>query len=61
MEQRPRDCLDVLAVDREHYDHTGQRDDREELQPAAQQAWGEGHGHVWGQGTGAEYWVLGAW
>jgi len=48
VQQRAPDRLDVLAIDGEHDDDTGQRNDGEEFQPAAQQAWREGEGH-WGR------------
>src|SRR6266566_2234240 len=51
VQQRAPDRLDVLAIDGEHDDDTGQRDDGEEFQPAAQQAWREGEGH-WGRNYG---------
>src|SRR5207244_12070146 len=46
MEEGVGDGYDVHAVDHEHHDDAHQRNDSEELQPAAQQAGGEGEGHV---------------
>src|SRR5438876_835853 len=46
VQQRAHDSLEVLAIHDEDDDYTGQGDYGEELQPAAEQAWREGEGHV---------------